>query len=55
MKKMYKLRPQCFIPIITLLRNAAMNAMEYKQELAVVRNQNIDISDFEEKAYEFQE
>lgn len=52
-EKMYVVRPQCFIPIITLLRNAAMNAMEYKQELAVVRNQNIDISDFEEKLMSF--
>ena len=52
-EKMYVVRPQCFIPIITFLRNAAMNAMEYKQELAVVRNQNIDISDFEEKLMNF--
>lgn len=52
-EKMYVVRPQCFIPIITLLRNAAMNAMEYKQELAVVRNQNIDISNFEEKLMNF--
>lgn len=52
-EKMYVVRPQCFIPIITLLRNAAMNAMEYKQELAVVRNQNIEISDFEEKLMNF--
>ncbi len=52
-EKMYVVRPQCFIPIITLLRNAAMNAMEYKQEIAVVRNQNIDISDFEEKLMNF--
>lgn len=52
-EKMYVVRPQCFIPIITLLRNAAMNAMKYKQELAVVRNQNIDISDFEEKLMNF--
>ena len=52
-EKMYVVRPQCFIPIITLLRNAAMNAMEYKQELVVVRNQNIDISDFEEKLMNF--
>ena len=52
-EKMYVVRPQCFIPIITLLRNAAMNAMEYKQELAVVRDQNIDISDFEEKLMNF--
>lgn len=52
-EKMYVVRPQSFIPIITLLRNAAMNAMEYKQELAVVRNQNIDISNFEENLMNF--
>lgn len=52
-EKMYVVRPQCFIPIITLLRNAAINAMEYKQELAVVRNQNIDISNFEENLMNF--
>lgn len=52
-EKMYVVRPQYFIPIITLLRNAAMNAMEYKQELAVVRNQNIDISNFEENLMNF--
>ena len=52
-EKMYVVRPQCFIPIITLLRNAAMNAMEYKQELTVVRNQNIDISNFEENLMNF--
>lgn len=52
-EKMYVVRPQCFIPIITLLRNAAMNAMGYKQELAVVRNQNIDISNFEENLMNF--
>ena len=52
-EKMYVVRPQCFIPIITLLRNTAMNAMEYKQELAVVRNQNIDISNFEENLMNF--
>ena len=46
--KMYVVRPQCFIPIITLLRNAALSALEYKQELAEVRNQDIDISHFEE-------
>ena len=47
--KMYVVRPQFFIPIITLLRNAAMNSMKYKAELALVRNQNIDITNFEEK------
>lgn len=52
-EKMYVVRPQCFIPIITLLRNAAMNALQYKQELAVVRNQNIDISNFEDSLMQF--
>lgn len=52
-EKMYVVRPQCFIPIITLLRNAAMNALEYKQELADVRNQDIDISNFEESLLKF--
>ena len=48
-EKMYVVRPQFFIPIITLLRNAAMNSMEYKAELNLMRNQNIDITNFEEK------
>jgi len=47
--KMYVIRPQFFIPIITLLRNAAMNSMEYKAELNLMKNQNIDITNFEEK------
>ena len=47
--KMYVVRPQFFIPIITLLRNAAMNSMQYKAELNLMRNQNIDITNFEEK------
>lgn len=46
--KMYVIRPQFFIPIITLLRNAAMNSMQYKAELAIVKAQNIDITNFEE-------
>lgn len=45
--KMYIVRPQFFIPIITLLRNAAMNSLKYKSELALVRAQNIDITKFE--------
>ena len=52
-EKMYVVRPQCFIPMITLLRNAAMNALMYKQELAVVRNQDIDISNFEDSLLQF--
>lgn len=46
--KMYVVRPQFFIPIITLLRNAAMNSMKYKTELALVKSQNVDITNFEE-------
>ncbi|WP_373974165.1 DUF2130 domain-containing protein [Chitinibacter sp. SCUT-21] len=45
--KMYVVRPQFFIPIITLLRNAAMNSLQYKSELALVKAQNIDITNFE--------
>ena len=45
--KMYVVRPQFFIPIITLLRNAAMNSLEYKSELALVKAQNIDVTNFE--------
>ena len=45
--KMYVIRPQCFIPIITLLRNAALKSLQYKSELAQVREQNIDITNFE--------
>ena len=54
-KKMYVVRPQFFIPIITLLRNAAMNSLQYKAELALVKNQNIDITDFEEKINNFKD
>ena len=53
--KMYVVRPQFFIPIITLLRNAAMNSIQYKAELAMVRSQNIDITNFEEKMNAFKE
>jgi hypothetical protein len=53
--KMYVVRPQFFIPIITLLRNAAMNSLQYKAELALVKNQNIDITNFEEKMIKFKE
>ena len=54
-EKMYVVRPQCFIPIITLLRNAALNALMYKKELAEVRNQDIDISHFEESLLKFKD
>jgi hypothetical protein len=53
--KMYVVRPQFFIPMITLLRNAAMNSLKYKAELALVRNQNIDITNFEENMNSFKE
>jgi len=51
--KMYVVRPQFFIPIITLLRNAAMNSMKYKAELNLMKNQNVDITNFEEKINAF--
>ncbi len=53
--KMYVIRPQFFIPIITLLRNAAMNSIQYKAELALVKSQNIDITNFEDKMNRFKE
>ncbi len=53
--KMYVVRPQCFIPIITVLRNAALNALTYKQELAAVRNQDIDVSNFEDSLMKFKD
>jgi hypothetical protein len=53
--KMFVVRPQFFIQIITLLRNAALNAMQYKAELALVKSQNIDITNFEEKVNKFKE
>ena len=51
--KMYVIRPQFFIPIITLLRNAAMNSLEYKKELNMIKAQNIDISNFEAEMNDF--
>lgn len=51
--KMYVIRPQFFIPIITLLRNAAMNSMEYKRELAIIQKQELDITKFEENMENF--
>jgi len=47
--KMYVVRPQFFIPMITLLRNAALNSLQYKEELAVVNAQNLDVTNFETK------
>lgn len=52
-EKMYVVRPQFFLPIISVLRNAALNSMAYKAELAAVRNQNIDITRFEEQMESF--
>ena len=54
-EKMYVVRPQFFIPIITLLRNAARNSLQYRKELVTVRNQNIDITNFEAKLNEFKD
>jgi hypothetical protein len=53
--KMYIIRPQFFIPMITLLRNAAMNSLKYKAELALVRNQDVDITNFEDNVNKFKE
>jgi hypothetical protein len=51
--KMYVIRPQFFIPIISLLRNAGMKSLEYKTELSIMKNQNIDVTNFEEKINDF--
>lgn len=53
--KTYVIRPQFFIPIITLLRNAAMNSLKYKAELSLIRNQNVDITNFENDMNQFKE
>ncbi len=53
--KMYVIRPQFFIPIITLLRNAALNSLQYRQELQIMRNQQLDIVHFEENLDTFKE
>ena len=52
-EKMYVIRPQFFIPLITILRNAALNSLEYKQQLQIIKNQNIDITHFEENINAF--
>ena len=54
-KKMYVVRPQCFIPIITLLRDAALNSVKYKQQIAEYNKANIDVSNFEAEINEFKE
>ncbi len=53
--KMYVIRPQCFIAMITLLRNAALNSLSYKKQLIEVREQNLDISKFEDDLADFQD
>ena len=53
--KMYVIRPQFFIPMITLLRNAALNSLQYQKELAVVRNQQLDLYNFESNMQEFKD
>lgn len=53
--KMYVIRPQFFIPIITLLRNAALNSLKYKSELALVKAQNVDITNFEDNMEKFKD
>lgn len=53
--KMYVIRPQFFIPMITLLRNAALNSMKYKSELALVQSQNIDVTNFESQLNDFRD
>lgn len=53
--KMYVIRPQFFIPMITLLRNAALNSLKYKSELALVRAQNIDVTNFEQQLNDFRD
>ena len=53
--KMYVIRPQFFIPIITLLRNAALNSVQYRHQLAEIKNQNVDISHFEDEINDFKD
>ena len=53
--KMYVIRPQFFIPIITLLRNAAANSLEYKHELEIIKAQNVDVSNFEAEMNDFKD
>lgn len=54
-EKMYVIRPQFFIPIITLLRNAALSSLQYRKELALVRQQNIDVTNFEDQLADFKD
>lgn len=52
--KMYVIRPQCFVPLITLLRNAALNSADYKNQLAIAKEQHIDVTNFENQLNDFQ-
>ena len=54
-EKMYVIRPQFFIPLITLLRNAALSSLQYRKELALVRQQNIDVTNFEDQLADFKD
>lgn len=54
-EKMYVVRPQCFIPIITVLRNAAFKSLQVKNELAVIKSQNIEVENFENELLDFQD
>lgn len=54
-EKMYVIRPQFFIPIISLLRNAALSSLQYRKELALVRQQNIDVTNFEDQLADFKD
>ncbi|MCX4276217.1 MAG: DUF2130 domain-containing protein, partial [Candidatus Gastranaerophilales bacterium] len=54
-EKMYVIRPQFFIPLISILRNAALNSVQYRQELALAKSQNLDISRFEDSINEFKD
>jgi hypothetical protein len=53
-EKMYVIRPQFFIPLITILRNAARNSLSYRRELAEIRSQNVDVTNFENNLLDFQ-
>lgn len=54
-EKMYVIRPQFFIPLITILRNAALKSLDYQKELSLIKNQNIDVTNFENKLLDFQD
>ena len=53
--KMFVIRPQFFLPLISILRNAALNSLQYRQELAMVKAQNVDVTNFEDKLLDFQD